>query len=223
MTRRIYLDHAATTPILPEAAAAIGAACDALGQPVLRPSRRAARRARRWRSARRRIAAALGWDGTLIFTSGATEAIEIVMRRAKAGPRIVSSVEHPAVLRAGPDARQIAARSDGTLDLGDLDAALTQAERPLVAVQSVNNETGVIHPIADIAARVAAAGGLLLADCAQSAGKLPLPRGRFHLDRRPQARRAAGHRRAAGQGRRRLWKRSAARRAATAPARRRCR
>jgi cysteine desulfurase len=79
------------------------------------------------------------------------------------------------VLRSAPDARQIAVRADGTLDLDDLDAALAGADRPLVAVQSVNNETGVIHPIIDIAARVRGAGGLLLADCAQSAAKLKLP------------------------------------------------
>jgi cysteine desulfurase len=178
VTTRIYLDHAATTPILPEAAAAIGAACAAWANPSSAHSEgRAVRQA--MEDARRRIGAALGWDGALIFTSGATEAIEIVMRRAKAGPRIVSSVEHPAVLRVAPEARQIAARADGMLDLADLDAALAGAERPLVAVQSVNNETGVIHPIREIAARVAAAGGLLLADCAQSAGKLPLPEADF--------------------------------------------
>jgi cysteine desulfurase len=178
VTTRIYLDHAATTPILPEAAAAIRAACDAWANPSSAHAEgRAARAA--MEGARRRTAAALGWDGALIFTSGATEAIEIALRRAKAGPRIVSSVEHPAVLRAAPDARQIAARRDGTLDLDDLDAALAGAERPLVAVQSVNNETGVIHPIGEVSARVAAAGGLLLADCAQSAGKLALPHADF--------------------------------------------
>ena len=172
---RIYLDHAATTPILPQAAAAISDACDAWANPSSAHAEGRAVRAA-MEDARRRIADALGWDGTLIFTSGATEAIEIVVGRAKAGPRIVSAIEHPAVLRSAPGARQIAARSDGTLDLADLDAALVAAERPLVAVQSVNNETGVIHPLAEIAARVKAAGGLLLADCAQSAGKLPLPR-----------------------------------------------
>jgi cysteine desulfurase len=178
VTTRIYLDHAATTPILPEAAAAIRAACEVWANPSsAHEEGRAVRSA--MEEARRRIAAALGWDGILIFTSGATEAIEIVMRRAKAGPRIVSSLEHPAVLRAAPDARQIAAQADGTLDLADLDAALAGTERPLVAVQSVNNETGVIHPIEKVAARVAAAGGLLLADCAQSAGKLPLPHADF--------------------------------------------
>jgi cysteine desulfurase len=171
---RIYLDHAATTPILPEARAAIATACTAWANPSSAHAEgRAARAA--MEAARARIAAALDWSGTLIFTSGATEAIEIVMRRARAGQRIVSAIEHPAVLRAAPTARQVAVTADGKLDLADLDAALQGTERSLVAVQSVNNETGIIHPIAEIATRVRAAGGLLLVDCAQSAGKLPLP------------------------------------------------
>ena len=172
--RRIYLDHASTTPILPEAAEAIAAACAGWANPSSAHAEGRAVRAA-MEEARRRIAAALGWEGALIFTSGATEAIEIVMRRAKAGPRLLSAIEHPAVLRSAPDARQIAVSRDGRLDLDDLDVALGGAERPLVAVQSVNNETGVIHPIAEVAERVRAAGGLLLVDCAQSAGKLPLP------------------------------------------------
>jgi cysteine desulfurase len=175
---RIYLDHASTTPILPEAADAIRAACDVWANPSSAHAEGRAVRAA-MEDARRRIGAALGWAGILIFTSGATEAIEIVMRRAKAGERIASSIEHPAVLRSAPEARLIAAKADGTLDLADLDAALAGARRPLVAVQSVNNETGVIHPIADIAARVTAAAGLLLVDCAQSAGKLALPQADF--------------------------------------------
>jgi cysteine desulfurase len=175
---RIYLDHAATTPILPQAAAAIAAACAGWANPSS-AHREGRAVGAAMEAARARIAAALGWTGTLIFTSGATEAIEIVMRRAHAGSRIVSAVEHPAVLRSAPDARRIAVNPDGILDLADLDAALAEAERPLVAVQSVNNETGVIHPIAEVAARVAAAGGLLLVDCAQSAGKLPLPEADF--------------------------------------------
>ncbi|MEO7825744.1 MAG: aminotransferase class V-fold PLP-dependent enzyme, partial [Allosphingosinicella sp.] len=98
---------------------------------------------------------------------------------ARAKDRIVASVEHPAVLRSAPGARQIAVQADGTLDLDDLDLALDGAEAPLVAVQHVNNETGVIHPIDSVYARVRSAGGLLLTDCAQSAGKLPLPEADF--------------------------------------------
>jgi cysteine desulfurase len=176
--RRIYLDHASTTPILPQAADAMRAACETWANPSSPHAEGRAARAQ-LEGARMRIAEALGWEGTLIFTSGATEAISLVFERAKAESFIVSAVEHPAVLRSAPAARQIAVRSDGTLDLNDLDRALAGAERPLVAVQSVNNETGVIHPADEVAARVRAAGGLLLVDCAQSAGKLPLPAADF--------------------------------------------
>ena len=178
MPDRIYLDHASTTPILPEAGAAVAEGCALWANPSSPHAEGRAVRAA-MENARRRIAAALAWDGTLVFTSGATEAIALVFERAHAKDRIVSAIEHPAVLRSAPDARQVAVHSDGTLDLEDLDAALSQADTPLVAVQSVNNETGVIHQIEEIAARVKAAGGLLLADCAQSAGKLPLPNADF--------------------------------------------
>ena len=166
MASRIYLDHAATTPILPAAAAAIGAACAAWANPSsAHQEGRAARAA--MEEARHRIAAAFGGDFTLVF------------ERARAGDRIVSAIEHPAVLRSAPEARKIAVGPEGMLDLDDLETALAGAERPLVAVQSVNNETGVIHPIATIADRVRSAGGLLLVDCAQSAGKLDLPEADF--------------------------------------------
>lgn len=178
MPERIYLDHASTTPILPQAAAAMAEACRSWANPSSPHAEGRAVRAQ-LEDARRRIAAALGSDATLIFTSGATEAISLVFERAKAEDRIVSAVEHPAVLRSAPEARQIAVRADGTLDLEDLDTALSRARTPLVAVQSVNNETGVIHPIELVAGRVKAAGGLLLVDCAQSAGKLPLPEADF--------------------------------------------
>jgi cysteine desulfurase len=175
---RIYLDHASTTPILPQAAEAIAQACASWANPSSAHAEGRAIRAQ-MEGARERIAAVLGWQAMLVFTSGATEGLGIVLERAKAGPRIVSSLEHAAVHRTVPDARRIAARADGTLDLDDLDAALGEAERPLVAVQSVNNETGVLHPIEEIGARVKAAGGLLLVDCAQSAGKLPMPKADF--------------------------------------------
>lgn len=178
MPDRIYLDHASTTPILPEAAAAMAEACLSWANPSSPHAEGRAVRAQ-LEDARRRIAAALGWDSTLVFTSGATEAISLVFERARAKDRIVSAVEHPAVLRSAPGARRIAVRADGMLDFDDLDRALDGAAAPLVAVQSVNNETGVIHPIDEVLARVKAAGGLLLTDCAQSAGKLPLPEADF--------------------------------------------
>ena len=174
MADRIYLDHASTTPILPQAAEAIARAIAAWANPSSAHAEGRAVRAA-MEEARQRLAAALGWSGTLIFTSGATEGIDIVVKRAIAGDRIVSAIEHAAVLRSASEARQVAVGRNGALDLDDLDTALSGAERPLVAVQAVNNETGVIHPLEAISERVRATGGLLLADCAQSAGKLPLP------------------------------------------------
>lgn len=178
MPDRIYLDHASTTPILPEAAAAMAEAFRSWANPSSPHAEGRAVRAQ-LEDARRRIGTALGSDSTLIFTSGATEAISLVFERARAIDRIVSAVEHPAVLRSAPAARQAAVRADGTLDLDDLDRALEGARTPLVAVQSVNNETGAIHPLDEVRTKVKAAGGLLLSDCAQSAGKLPLPEADF--------------------------------------------
>lgn len=124
--------------------------------------------------ARERIKAALGWEGELIFTSGASEALALALGQAQAGARLVSVVEHDAVLLAAPDAERLPVRGDGALDLDALSEAV-QRERPLVAVQQVNSETGQAQDLAAIAGPVREAGGLLLADCAQGAGKLPLP------------------------------------------------
>jgi cysteine desulfurase len=174
LPERIYLDHASTTFVLPEAQAAMAEGWRAWANPSS-PHQEGRKARALLDDARRRIADVLGAEGTLVFTSGATEAIALVFERAKAGTRIVSAIEHPAVLRSAPDARRVRVGADGRIDLADFDSALAGADRPLVAVQSVNNETGVVQPAAEVAERVRAAGGLFLCDCAQSAGKLPLP------------------------------------------------
>jgi cysteine desulfurase len=170
---RIYLDHAATTPVLPPAR---GAMAEALGRWANPSSPHAEGRAARaaLEDARARIKTALGWTGELIFTSGASEAISIVIDRAKADHVFVSPIEHDAVLRAAPSAERLALRSTGIVHLADLEGA-----RPLVAVQHANNEVGLLQPLDTIAADVRVRGGLLLADCAQTAGKLPLPEADF--------------------------------------------
>ena len=173
MTGRIYLDHAATTPLRPEARAAMEEGFGHWANPSSPHAEgRAARRL--LEDARTRVKAALGWDGEVIFTSGASEAAALALTRAKAGARLVSAVEHDCILQAAPDAERLPVRSDGTLDLETLREAV-QRERPLVAVQQVNSETGAVQPLAEIAATVHEAGGLLLADAAQGAGKLPVP------------------------------------------------
>ncbi|MBU2033055.1 MAG: aminotransferase class V-fold PLP-dependent enzyme, partial [Alphaproteobacteria bacterium] len=124
--------------------------------------------------ARARIAATLGWDGEIILTSGASEAAQLALGSAQAGARLVAASEHDAILGAAPDAERLPVQPDGALDLEVLQEAV-QRERPLVAVQQMNSETGQRHDLATIAAIVRQAGGVLLADCAQGAGKLALP------------------------------------------------
>lgn len=173
---RIYLDHAATTPLRPEAAEAMARGFEIWANPSSPHAEgRAARAA--LENARERIKTALGWEGELIFTSGASEALTIGLGRAKAQRRLVSAVEHDAVYRAAPDA-DVLPISAGTVDLDALESALSQGGRTAVAVQSVNSETGtVLLPYDDgsVVTRVRDAGGLFLADCSQSAGRVPLP------------------------------------------------
>ncbi|WP_353228868.1 aminotransferase class V-fold PLP-dependent enzyme [Novosphingobium sp.] len=164
-----YLDHAATTPLLPAAQAAMAHGFAIWANPSS-PHRagRAARAA--LEDARARIAAALGWTGEVILTSGASEALAIAITRARRPVSAVSTVEHEAVLRHTGPALRLAVDQVGQVILPD-PAVLGG----LVAIQHVNNETGVIQPIDGIYEQVRAAGGVLLADAAQSAGKLPLP------------------------------------------------
>jgi cysteine desulfurase len=158
------LDHAATTPIIPAARKAMADAMARWANPSSPHSEgRAARAA--LEKARTRVAAALNWDGEVIFTSGASEAIAIALRGHDA---IASAVEHDAVL-AVAGATRLPVGPDGYVDRN----AITGPAR--YAVQSVNNETGVIQPMAEIADIVRANGGILFADCSQGAGKLPLP------------------------------------------------
>jgi len=112
--------------------------------------------------ARGRIKAELQWNGEVIFTSGASEALWIALNRAKVERRIVSAVEHDAVFRAAPDAETSS------------DESVFDAET-LLAVQHVNSETGVINPVSAMCETLRPTGALLLSDCAQSAGKLTLP------------------------------------------------
>jgi cysteine desulfurase len=171
---RIYFDHAATTPVLPEAREAMARALDVWANPSSPHGEgRAARKA--LEEARQAVAEALGWRHDVIFTSGASEAVAIAARRTAVPGRAYGATEHDIVpATMGEGAKVLPVGEDGLIDMEALDACL--AEGPaLVAVQQVNNETGVVQPIDAIADKVRAAGSVLLADCAQSAGKLPLP------------------------------------------------
>ena len=117
----------------------------------------------------------LDWRHDVILTSGASEAVQIAVTQAKLEARIVGPTEHDAVIAAmGEGAKVLPVDANGLIDLAALERELA-AGPALVAVQYVNNETGVIQPIEQIQEMVKNAGSLLLADCAQAAGKIALP------------------------------------------------
>ncbi|MGD9470685.1 MAG: cysteine desulfurase family protein [Novosphingobium sp.] len=171
---RIYLDHAATTPVRPEAAEAVALGMELWANPSS-PHAQGRKARALLEDARERVKAALGWKGELIFTSGASESAALALGAARGGARLVCAVEHESVLKAAPDAERLPVRPDGALDMEVLRESVDGRERPVVAAQTINSETGNRQDIPAIAAVVHAAGGLLIVDAAQSAGKFAIP------------------------------------------------
>ena len=177
----IYLDYQATTPLAPEARAAMLpwlAGPDSAGfanpHSAHRPGRAAAAAIE---VARAQVAGLFPAGGTIVFTSGATEAINLAIRGTGARRIAVSAIEHAAVLdtaqAAAAECRVLAVDRDGLLD----PAGAGLENRDLVAVMQVNNEIGTIQPVADLAERAHEAGALFLCDAVQGAGKLSPPAG----------------------------------------------
>lgn len=127
--------------------------------------------------ARAHIKTALSWPHEIIFTSGASEAIAIALTRAQSDAIFVSATEHDAVHRAAPEAYFLPVEPNGCVLPDALTGRLAalSATCPLVAIQAVNNETGVKQPLDRLLSIIQKAGGISFVDCAQSAGKLDLP------------------------------------------------
>jgi len=176
-----YLDHASTTPLCPEARAAMEPwLSGSFGNPS--GSHAVARAARQAiDEARDKVAAFLGTaPGDVVFTSGGTEAANLaVLGRAgaAAGPVVVSAIEHHAVLHAaraaerlfGSPVRVVEAGNDGIVDLKALAAALDRTVS-VVSVQLVNNEVGTVQPLSEVArlVRRRAPGAVLHTDAVQA-------------------------------------------------------
>lgn len=177
MSTRIYLDHNATTPLRPEAAAAISDAMSIAGNPS--SVHAAGRRARCIiEDAREKVATLAGAaPAEVVFTSGGTEANALALRGL--GPRrlLVSAVEHVSVAATAGIAAAIPVDRDGIVLVDALDALLAATDEPtLVSVMAANNETGVVQPIAEVAAVCRRHGALLHCDAVQAAGRIPLDR-----------------------------------------------
>lgn len=110
----------------------------------------------------------------VIFTSGATEANNAVLRHFSDVSVIASGIEHPSVLEAAPNAARIPVLPNGVIDLEGLERLVHAKSPALVSAMMVNNETGVIQPVEDIARIVKKAGAKFHCDAVQAAGRIPL-------------------------------------------------
>jgi cysteine desulfurase len=198
MAERIYLDWNATAPLRPQAREALQDALAVAGNPSsVHAEGRAARRL--IEHARKDVAHLIGaGPADVIFTGSGTEANMLALSPAieTAGekrPRdrlFVSAIEHASVRAGGRFAREaiedIPVDADGRVNLAALVDAMSRAtacaSRPLVSIMLVNNETGVVQPVAEAAAMVHAANGLLHVDAVQAAGRIPCDIGALGAD-----------------------------------------
>ncbi|CAN5698639.1 cysteine desulfurase NifS [soil metagenome] len=192
----IYLDHAATTPVREEVREAMA---PFLGASFGNPSstHRWGREARAaLDEARERVARTLGAKtDEICFTSGGTEADNMAVlgvwraMRKKNRPACVSTpIEHKAVLGAvqqveaeGGETRMLSVSADGTVDPASARDALRD-DVGVCSVMWVNNETGVIHPVPEIAALAKSAGAIFHTDAAQAFGKVEIDASTQHFD-----------------------------------------
>ena len=180
----VYLDHQASTPLDPRVRAEITRNEALYGNPHTTSHLNGIQAGRAVDAARRKVARAIGGDARrVVFTSGATEANNLailgVARAARDGRKIVSvCTEHSSVFEPamaleseGFEVEMLPVGEDGIVDLDLVERAVNE-QTVLVSVMHVNNETGVIQPIAQIAEICHRAGALLHSDCAQSLGRL---------------------------------------------------
>jgi len=184
MNQRSYLDHNATAPLRPEVREAVIDALALSGNPSsVHAEGRAARAA--IGQARTKVAKLVGASpANVIFTSGGTEAnaLALAAQSGEAWHCYLSAIEHPSVLSGGRFYREtttiIPVTADGVVDLDVLRKKLEKHKpggwRPFVSLMTANNETGAIQPVAEAAAIVHDAGGILHSDAVQAAGRIPL-------------------------------------------------
>jgi len=167
------LDANATEALRPGARQALIAAMDVGGNPsAVHAGGRAARRV--LEESRAGIAARFGVaPGDVVLTSGGTEANALALHGLMPGRWIlVGATEHPAVRAATPGAMELPVHPDGTVNLETLSTLLAEGPPALVCLMAANNETGVLHPLAEVAALCRQHKAILHVDAVQSAGRI---------------------------------------------------
>ena len=184
----IYLDYQATTPVAPEVAAAMRPWLEEKFANPHSPSRWGREAAAAIEVARGRVDQALGLSGgRFAFTSGATEALNWALKGTfediKRKKLVTVATEHAAVLDTaewlegkGVEVVRLQVGGDGLIDLDMAEAAI-DAKTALVAVMLVNNEIGVIQPVAELAQMAHRVGARMLCDAVQGFGRMAIPEG----------------------------------------------
>lgn len=170
-----YLDYNATAPLKPAVREGMEAALTKVGNPSsIHRFGRALRD--EVEAAREKVAFLAGVSPEqIIFTSGGTEANQLALRGAGLARSLISAVEHDSIRNAATNAEIVPVDANGIVDLKTLAVLLNARPEPaLVAIMAVNNETGVIEPIAEAAEIVHAHGSRLLVDAVQAAGKMAI-------------------------------------------------
>lgn len=179
----VYLDHNATTPMRPQAIAAMVEAMRVVGNASSVHGFGRAARARVDR-ARRQVAAVVGGDAAnVIFTSGGTEANNLALRGCGRRRVLVSAIEHDSMVSPVGSAERIPVDVRGVVDVATLDRLLAMSREPaIVSVMLANNETGVIQPVAEVARIARAHGALVACDAVQAAGKIAVDMAALGVD-----------------------------------------
>ncbi len=184
----IYLDYQATTPVAPEVQAAMRPWTEEKFANPHSPSMWGSEAAAAIAIARDQVEAAIGFSGgKFAFTSGTTEALNWALKgmfeRVERRKLVTIATEHAAVLDTadwlegqGVAVVRLAVERDGLVDLGEAAAAIDD-DTALVAAMLVNNEIGVIQPVAELARLAHAKGALMLCDAVQGFGRMAIPDG----------------------------------------------
>ncbi len=170
---RVYLDHNATSPLRPEARAAMLAALDLAGNASsVHGEGRAARKI--IEDARERVAAVFGAPPAgITFTSGGTESANWLLAPVNPeGVLYVNATEHACVLHGHRFPAEQA--SAVAIDAAGLVGACPAGRGDMIAVQAANNETGVCQPIAALAASARESGAFIVCDAVQAVGRTPV-------------------------------------------------